>query len=67
MVDAFAKLLPSRLGFMLARPGEGIGGATLLSLSFDSPRFFGFEKSFIFDVLLFGSFSGGKPGGGAIG
>ena len=62
VVDALAKFCPSKLDL-----GDGTPGATLLSLSFDSPRFLGLEKSFIFELLALGSFSGGKPGGGAIG
>ena len=63
VVDALAKLLtPS----MLLLPGDGIAGVTLLSLSFDSPRFFGFENSFILELFDLGSFSGGNPGGGAM-
>jgi hypothetical protein len=43
-------------------PGEGMAGATLLSFSFERPIFFGLEKSFIFELFAFGSFSGGGPG-----
>ncbi len=39
-------------------------GATLLSLSFDSPMLLGFENNFILELFDFGSFSGGAVGGG---
>ena len=43
-------------------PGEGIAGATLLSFSFERLILLGLEKSFIFELFDFGSFSGGGPG-----
>lgn len=39
--------------------GEGIGGLT--SLSLERVMFLGFENSFIFELLLLGSLSGGGP------
>jgi len=62
VVDALAKPLCSSLELRLPLPGEGMGGATLPSLSLDRLIVFGFEKSFIFELLGFGSFSGGGPG-----
>lgn len=59
-------------GLKLALPGEGILGAILLSFSLDRLIFFGFEKSFILELLLFASFSpatgtGSGGGTGALG
>ena len=42
-------------------PGDGILGTTLLSLSFERLIFFGLEKSFILELFVFGSLSGGGP------
>ena len=66
VVDAFANPLRSRLVLrLLTFPGEGIPGATRLSLSFDKLILFAFENSFIFELILFGSFPGAGPGCGA--
>ena len=48
---------------MLLLPGDGIPGATLTPLSLVSVIFLGLEKRFIFELLLFDSFSGGGPMG----
>jgi len=65
VVDAFAKPLRSRSVLrLLTLPGEGIAGATRLSLSFERLILFAFENSFIFELILFGSFPGAGPGNG---
>ena len=60
VVEAFAK--PGRRKFDVEGvfPGEGKAGGALLSLSLESAMFFGL-KSFIFELLLLGSLSGGGP------
>ncbi len=63
VVEAFANPFRSRPELSPPLPGEGMGGGTLLSFSLDSPRFFGLENSFIFELFGLGSFSGGGPGG----
>lgn len=66
----FANPLFMTAGLKLPLPGEGIPGATLLSFSLDRLMFFGLEKSFIFELLLFASFSpvtGSGGGTGALG
>ena len=62
VVDAFGKPLRRKLAVEGVLLGEGIPGSALPSFSFDRTMFLGLNN-FIFEVLDFGSLSGGGPGG----
>lgn len=63
-LDALGRPPRSRFELSPPFPGDGTPGDTLPSLSFAMVRVLGFEKSFILELLLFDSFSGGRVGAG---
>lgn len=61
VVDALGKPLRRKLAVAGVLPGDGMVGVDLPSFSFERTIFLGLN-SFIFEVLLFGSLSGGRLG-----